>query len=296
MSHALRGRAAAVGFGLLGFAGIAGWAEVASAQLAPPSQDLVVWLRADAGVETDAGSGVAAWRDQATAGSGAGRQNALGTLAGQRPTLVNSALAGRPAVRFVEGDSDQLLMDDNTGVADPSGDDAATDVDLSNLFTSAARVFIVASPNDNQYSLYRTRENDSYFRFGDSNGYLGVFRTSRIEQYPSGGEGGGNPTSGDHVWEIVSDASTYQAFIDTVARTPQGAQFNGGEGHAIGIGNFVGPYNGDISEILIYNSGSDVNRAAVYSYLNAKYGVVPEPAALSLLALGGLVVMGRRRR
>src|SRR5688500_9441956 len=215
MFKSLRARAA-VALGL-GVAGVGGFSGVGAAQSAPPSQDLVVWLRADAGVETDGSGNVTAWRDQATLGTGAGSQDALPS--GGSPDLVAGGAGGDPAIRF-DGSGEHFLMNNAAG---------GTGANLGSLFPSAARIFIVATPNDNQYNLYRTRENDSYFRFSDANGYLAVFRTTRIEQYPGSGDGTGNPTSGDHVWEIASDASTYQAFIDTVARTPQAGQFNGGE-------------------------------------------------------------------
>lgn len=284
MSKAFRsGGVAATAVVVLGVVG--GGASTASAQV-PPTQDLVVWLRGDAGVETDGSGNVTAWRDQALAGTGAGAQDALPTEGS--PSLVASGAGGDPTIRF-DGSGEHFTMNNAAG---------GTGSNLSSLFPTAATIFIVATPNDTQYNLYATRPNDSYFRFGgDNNGYLGVFRTNRIEQYPPNSEGTGNPTTGDHVWQITANTTNYQAFIDTVARTPRDntGQYNGGEEHKIGVGTVVGPYTGDISEILIYNSDT-VNAGEVYSYLNAKYGVVPEPASLGLLGLGGGLLALRRRR
>lgn len=58
-------------------------------------------------------------------------------------------------------------------------------------------------------------------------------------------------------------------------------------------------WSGDIAEIIIYDSAlNDTDRYAVESYLAQKYGltIVPEPVGLSVLMLGGTLLLRQRRR
>jgi len=55
-------------------------------------------------------------------------------------------------------------------------------------------------------------------------------------------------------------------------------------------------FQGDIAEIIAFEGVlSETDRKAVETYLYAKYIDVPEPATMSLLALGGLTLLRRRR-
>ncbi len=91
-------------------------------------------------------------------------------------------------------------------------------------------------------------------------------------------------------------STTWSAFTPSTATTTQ----IGTEGGSTGFYFF-----GDISEIIIIDSGanplSDADRTAITNYLGQKYAitaastaVVPEPAAIATLTLGGFLI--RRRR
>ena len=60
--------------------------------------------------------------------------------------------------------------------------------------------------------------------------------------------------------------------------------------------NSGGPLLGDIAEVILYDRVlTTAERQGVEEYLYAKY-FIPEPTTLSLLALGGLGLLARRRR
>src|SRR5688572_28310994 len=65
------------------------------AQSLTVTNDLQLWLRADAGVTTNASGGVIGWADQTTNGN-----NAAQLSDSAAPLLVNGALNGRPVIRF----------------------------------------------------------------------------------------------------------------------------------------------------------------------------------------------------
>jgi tetratricopeptide (TPR) repeat protein len=71
-----------------------------------PSQALILWLRADAGVEVN-GTAVTRWQDQ----SGAGNHAAPRDAAVAAPQLSTGAVRGRPAIAF-KGKEDELWLPD----------------------------------------------------------------------------------------------------------------------------------------------------------------------------------------
>lgn len=101
--------------------------------------------------------------------------------------------------------------------------------------------------------------------------------------------------SGDTLPNIYINGGASQSIttIDT------GDTANNGTAYEMSIGRF-GAYNpagfywgGDISQVVIYNRVlTTQERADVSSYLM----LLPEPASLTLLALGGAMVLGRKRR
>ena len=72
----------------------------------PPTTDLRLWLRADAGVTTDASGNVSAWADQ----SGSALVATQATVA-KRPTLLAAGMGGQPALDS-DGANGYLVLGD----------------------------------------------------------------------------------------------------------------------------------------------------------------------------------------
>ena len=82
------------------------WDGNVIAEIALPTEvpGLAVWLKADAGVQTNGSGAVTNWLDQ----SGNGR-NAWQTNASERPQWVNGGVGGKPVIRM-DGTDDGLNM------------------------------------------------------------------------------------------------------------------------------------------------------------------------------------------
>src|SRR5829696_3345542 len=86
-------------------------AIAAPAQTLTVTNDLAVWLRADAGVTTNASGGVTQWADQSTNANSAAQITDAAA-----PLLINGALTGRPVVRF-DGVDDFLNVPDAESIS-----------------------------------------------------------------------------------------------------------------------------------------------------------------------------------
>ena len=76
--------------------------------------DCVLWLRADAGVQTN-GASVTGWLDQSGWGN-----NASQTTNARQPTLVQDVLNGNPILRF-DGSNDKLVVNDHSSLDNTAG-------------------------------------------------------------------------------------------------------------------------------------------------------------------------------
>ena len=214
-----------------------------------PTSNLVLWLRSDQIVGLSDADPISTWPDLSGLGYDA---VSSGTL---RPLYKTSILNGHPAVRF-DGSDDEMSI-------------ASVGTELS----TDAHLFIVCSLNsESSYNVYNHGNVDSWWRYTDGDGYLGCFRTARINSYPAT-----MPTTGNHRFELRSDGSNYEFFLDTVSKGAQAASFAAGTSHTIGRpddSNAAKYFAGDIFEIILYSAIQSAGSiSAINSYLASRYGL-----------------------
>jgi hypothetical protein len=206
---------------------------------------LQVWLEADALSLADTDP-VATWTDSS------GNGHDFTAAGGVRPIYRTGILNGLPVVRFA---TDDEMTSDLTGV-----------------FASAATLFVVYTVSgDTDYSIYETTTTgDGFWRWsGDGNGYARTFRSARIATYPLA-----TATTGTRVASVVSSGSTFQVYFDGVGQGAQAAAFSGGTTHVLGSAGGKEFLEGDIAEVIAYDSAlSDSDRQAVEAYLADKWGL-----------------------
>ena len=196
------------------------------------------------------GSGVVeTWHDRS------GQANdAVQSLTSRRPTYVENALNGRAVVRF-DGTNDHLILGD-----------------IGNDFSTAAHVFVVATVADNNYNLFTTRNNNTWWCEGGSTSNPGVFRSTALTNYSTN-----MPNSGTHIFAIESSASGWEMSIDGVSQGAGAAGYNQGNAFKIAApddSNSLKYLTGDIAEILVYNRIlSDSEELQIAAYLSSRYDV-----------------------
>lgn len=199
------------------------------------------------------GSGfVVTWYDQSGNGN-----NATQSTAANQPLYVASGQNSKPTIRY-DNSNDQLLLGDRSA-----------------LYPSAATLILtVTDLSDTAYDLYFTTPNDSWWRFaGDTKGYFGAFRTTRIESYPAAGF---MPASGDFVFSLVSSAATYQLYKNGTGAGAQAAGYAAGTDHRIGNGGAQASrfLAGDVVELVLCAAAlSDANRNAAEAAANSYWGI-----------------------
>ena len=228
----------------------------------PVTAGMIVWLPAG-GVNTSdpdqvriAGSDtfVKQWKDWSS-----NANNATQTTEGDQPTYIASGAGGKPVVRFSGGSSKMNLAD------------------LSSSFPSAASVFAVITPNnDNMYSAFGNRNNDERWMGGNwSEVTPGGFRGGRAN---FSGSYSLMPTTGSHVFAYESDSSAYKFLLNGNLIGTASADYNSGSGRGWTIGtNGSGngaELNGDIAELILYDRVLTLAEAdQVGTYLATKYGL-----------------------
>jgi len=237
---------------------------------AVPATGLVTWLKADAGVTSSSGN-VSAWADQSPAGN-----NAVQATGGNQPTLVTSAINGKPALSF-NGTSSYLTVTDNTSLR-------------------LANVTILAVAIRNGGTDYGRIVSKPYFNTsGQWNGPYVAYDLSRDPNgvpYMSCTVGGSNlgvnvgvpMNSGPaYLFSATYDGTTEsvrQNGASPLTRSASGSIDNGDATRkdlVIGGSSVYWPYQdfpGKIAEVLIYNRAlTDTERQQAEVYLADKYGV-----------------------
>lgn len=134
---------------------------------------------------------------------------------------------------------------------------------------TAATLYMVWSPNSTQYDALRTNTADAYWKFSGGPGYFAVFRSVRIDVYPSSVPGIGN-----HLISIHSRADSYEIFIDGASAGIQPGAFSPGDRFRIGFGGGGKTYEGDISDLFVYPVFVDPeneSHAANLAYVKQRY-------------------------
>jgi Big-like domain-containing protein/concanavalin A-like lectin/glucanase superfamily protein len=233
-----------------------------SVVLAPPAIGQQLWLRADAGVTTNASGAVTAWDDQSGHVNNASQSLDLNFA----PALINNAANGKPVLRF-DGVDDYLEVASSPSIA-ITGDIASFFVVKFDDFATFRAVW-------GKTDINQPRPTDYYVLPGS-----GVPRAFR------GGDTGNDSVDGagrlaTNAYLVVGFNQAGNAFSHHL----NGAPFGGGSmdavptdaGKPLRIGtrdDFATQMKGDIAELLIYDTAlSSSQIQSLASYLGAKYGV-----------------------
>jgi hypothetical protein len=232
----------------------------------------MVWLRADAGVTTNASGQVSSWNDQS-----GHNNNATQSTQNKQPTLVGGALSGRPVVRF----------------------NAASNTDLTfpnPLFgTTQAEAIVILKTGSDMPSggegLWRVGSSGSgSLAYPDSTGNIvDDFASTTARQVGNPAQ----PLNQYHMYNVYGGANQWSAAINGIVQTSTTNNTYGVWSESqlhLGSNHGFSPFsNGDIAEVLIFTRVlSTAERDEIYGYLNAKYvlaGAPPTPTNLVATAL-----------
>jgi hypothetical protein len=254
------------------------------------SGTLHLWLKADAGVITNASGQVSQWEDQSGNANHASQANA-----NKQPLLVYPAgLGGRAALRF-NGIQDGVNGDYLQGTGNVGVPNALTTFAVYNSFSNEANgnvIWAIGQPQT--YGALRSDtiyDGELYFStwtYDYPFPFLVATNTYRIWTTALNS----NLTS---VQVYDNTATTATNFSATVAQaiTPAPGYYVGGLNPAV---EFVGSsrcFDGDIVELICYSGYlSEGDRLAVLGYLEQKYypPCVPYPATATTTVVNGFVV------
>jgi hypothetical protein len=223
------------------------------ADVAPPTAGMALWVRADAGISTDAVH-ITSWADQS------GRGNHLTQSSGTKlPTLVQNASGSLPALRF-DGTSDFL--------------------NFTNRLTSIRTVFWVVREDGlatGRRNLIGDGSAGNHFRGGaagtiwatDSGVTLTTSGSTFVNGVPVNGTATMRPKSMSVISLVTTSPATASIFGTTFGAT---SEF----------------WWGDLAEMIIYDRVvTSVERAQVEGYLTSKYALSERVSAPFVSPNGG---------
>jgi len=273
---------------LLIFIAVGAWASnLNTFATSPPAGGLQLWLKADAGVSTNASGHVTGWTDQ----SGNGR-DLTGLIYGggnpqYQPAYVASAVNGKPALFFdngADGFVDALTRDN---------------ADVNTMWNaSQLSMFIVKSQNtfDGDTTLQLNSPDDAFNRVNFHLSYFGTMYFDYGDITAGGRISGGVPSGwlgNFHILDLYRNGGDGQINVDW--RRAVTGTFTDSLGPTSAARLALIPGAGDIAEILIYDHAlSGPDRETVLSYLSDKYAIIPEPSFVALLGVGVLLLWRRR--
>ncbi len=248
------------------------------AQPAPPGNNLQLWLKADAGVTTNGGGGVANWMDQSS-----NHFNAAPPAASNAPVYITSsaALNHKPTIQFNLTQWLQLQQP-----LDITGDISVFVVlDLYTYPGNYRGIFdqgnAQAIPYPNQWLI-------------DQGGGSRIQRGDGLTTYPTDWDffisTGPVPSAQYVVLGFTSSNNATTQYMNNVFFGSYTFQSSvAGAGVPILIGSRYpsgSPLNGEIAELLMYNAALDTNDVtAVWNYLSAKYNLQYTPPTVRITNL-----------
>jgi hypothetical protein len=228
-----------------------------------PGTNLVLWLKADAGVTTDGASNVLAWADQSSYGNNA----ETGT---NSPILMSNAVNGLPALYFDTSISSYLQIPHSASLA----------------ITNDIASFVVFAPNVNSPGNYReiwwqgngVPSPNAFFMFPGNQPAPGYGDGTNQVFFPA-------PISVPDVQYSIlgfsKQGSMMSQYLDGLMDgAPQpgigATPLDGGGPTYIGTrGDFYSYLRANVAELMIFNTAvAGTNLDAVRQYLAIKYGLV----------------------
>ena len=223
-----------------------------------PTDGLQFWLRADAGVTSDASGAVSAWVDPLD-GWVASQGNA-----DDQPSLIGADLNGLPAVRF-DGAASYL----DTNFVGMDGQELTFFVVTKGAQYQSLLRF--QPPGSGNYLVYPWSANQLFIDSADGGSGAGVSSGLIPNQW----------NIGEVVYNAGAQITTYQNGGLVASRAAANTSLPAGLPLEVGRYQAGAEYaQADVAEVLIYNRAlSDAERFSVENYLNGKYAVIVPPAA-----------------
>ena len=223
-----------------------------------PTEDLLTWLRADAGVLQSASHAVSSWADL----SGHGNNAVQGSTANQ-PQLLAAAINNQPVLHFDGANSFMAFPHDLiTGVT--SGEVLIV-LRGGGPAGSAQGLWEF---NDSNGELYPWVDGGLYETFGSQIRYGPIYTTVPLNQC--------------NLYEISAAPGAWTMRLDGSIVTSKSGNTPdfAGSTNLIGNNGYGSYFSGDIAEVLIFSQAlSDSDRRAWERYLNGKYHYNPPPVS-----------------
>ena len=278
---------------------IAGSNTAVFSYVAPASTELLLWLKADAGITQTANGTVSGWTSQ-----GGNSTTANQTITTSQPAFVPNGLNGKPVVRF-DGVNDYLNF---------SGLGVNGFIGMTIFMVSATSNNTQLPAAGNTSSAYRSAifwdelpagwgtiflspyQTNVRYRFG-----TGISQSGALPDFTRPASVGGNFTittathNGTSESLCVNGASVFSQTGKTAAIGT--CKDTGFIGRGYGAGSSMDAttcYNGDIAEIIVYKRAlSTSERQTVEAYLNGKYfcaapTIIAQPADATAAAGGNV--------
>ena len=232
--------------------------------VALPTVSMALWLRADAGIVTNASGQVSCWVDQSGGGN-----NATQSAIGAQPLWVPGALGGQPVVHFNGSQSCLNLPNFMNGA---TGGVAFVVLRATPDYPVATHPLWSFGADLADCSTYPGSDWSVADDFGSS--------STHGEGVPS------QPLTAYHVYEVSSFTNDWEARFNRVLAVRDTQNTPSFDASVLGEAQFTeyicfwesysSYFEGDIAEVMVFSSDlSPADREAVSTYLNGKYALVP---------------------